>query len=182
MLMIDRHIESYHETDTYLAWLKRLILYCFWMAYNEDRWPTDLVSHWASWGHLSHISGVNLMFINRKWRTSDEPRYCNNNAATPRATSFTYQPRVCTNLEVTVLYTQVEVKVLPVVTVYLTRDPRGSKPNFYKVRRSLSLWWKKSKPILRESDSTAAMKKSTCNDKPHHNLTNQLNNYAKQNS
>ena len=37
-----------------------------------------------------------------------------------------YQPKVHTNLEVTVLYAQVEVKVLPIVIVYLARDPRGS--------------------------------------------------------
>jgi len=52
---------------------------------------------------------------------SDEPRYCNNNATTPRATNFTYQPGVCTNLEVTVLYAQVEVKVLLIVTAYRVR-------------------------------------------------------------
>ena len=67
----------------------------------------------------------------------DEPRYCNKNVATPRATSFTYQPRVRTNVKVNVLYTQVEVKVLPIVTAHLARDRRGSKPNFYRVRRSL---------------------------------------------
>ena len=64
----------------------------------------------------------------------DEPRYCNNNVTTPKATSFTYQPGVRTNLEVTMLYAQVEVKILPIVTVCLARDPRGSKPNFYRVR------------------------------------------------
>ena len=68
---------------------------------------------------------------------SDEPSYCNKNVGTPRDTGFTYQPEVHTNLEVTVLYAQVEVKVLLVVTVYLTRDPRGSKPDLYRVRRSL---------------------------------------------
>ena len=50
-----------------------------------------------------------------------------------------YQPGVRTNLEVTVLYAQVKVKVLPVVTVHLARDPRGSKPDFYRVRLSLLL-------------------------------------------
>ena len=70
---------------------------------------------------------------------SDEPRYCSKNVPTPRPTSFTYQPRVCTNLEVIVLYTQVGVKVLPIVTAHLARDPRVSKPNFYRVRRSLIL-------------------------------------------
>jgi len=29
---------------------------------------------------------------------SDVPRYCNKNVATPKATDFTYQPRVRTNL------------------------------------------------------------------------------------
>ena len=73
-----------------------------------------------------------------KWRTG-EPRYCNKNAATPRATSFTYQPGVRINLEMTVLYAQVKVKVLPIVTSHLARDPKGSKPKFYRVRRSLIL-------------------------------------------
>jgi len=40
---------------------------------------------------------------------------------------------------VTMLYTQVEVKVLPVVTTHLERDPRGSKPDFYRARGSLIL-------------------------------------------
>ena len=59
--------------------------------------------------------------------------------ATTKATSFTYQSEVRTNLEVIVLYAQVEVKVLHVVIVYLERDPRGYMPNFYRVRRSLIL-------------------------------------------
>jgi len=70
---------------------------------------------------------------------SDEPRYCSKNVVTPRATNFTYQPRVCTNLDVTVIYTKVEVRVLPVVIAYLERDHRGSKLDFYRVRRSLIL-------------------------------------------
>jgi len=69
----------------------------------------------------------------------DEPRYYRKNVATPKATDFTYQPEFRTNLEVIVLYTQVGVRVLPVVTAHLERDPRGSKPNFYRVRRSLIL-------------------------------------------
>lgn len=80
------------------------------------------------------------------------------------------------------LYAQVEVKVLPIVTTYLARDPRGSKPDFYRVRGSLIILWKKRKPILRESYSTTVMKKTICNAKSQPNLTNQLNNYAKQNS
>lgn len=52
---------------------------------------------------------------------SDEPRYCKNNVATPGATSLTYQPRARTNLEVTMLYAQAEVKVLPIVIVYIVR-------------------------------------------------------------
>jgi len=28
----------------------------------------------------------------------DEPRYCNKNVATPKASEFNYQPGVCTNL------------------------------------------------------------------------------------
>ncbi len=75
----------------------------------------------------------------------DEARYCSKNVATPIATSFTYQPRVRTNLEVIVLYTQVEVKVLPIVTTHLARDPRGSKTDLYRVRRSL---------ILKEGEKT----------------------------
>lgn len=38
------------------------------------------------------------------------------------ATKFTYQPGVRRNLEVTMLYTQVGVKVLHVVTAHLARD------------------------------------------------------------
>jgi len=45
---IDRNIGSGHETETYIAWLERLKLYCFWMTYNADKWPTYLVSHWES--------------------------------------------------------------------------------------------------------------------------------------
>ena len=37
------------------------------------------------------------------------------------------------------LSSQVEVEVLPIVTVHLARDPRGSKPDFYRVKRSLIL-------------------------------------------
>ena len=48
MLMIDKNSDSYHDIDVYIAWLDCLKLYYFWMAYNEDRWPIDLVSHWAS--------------------------------------------------------------------------------------------------------------------------------------
>ena len=69
----------------------------------------------------------------------DEPRYCIKNVATPKATNFTYQSGVRTNLEVTVLYTQLEAKVLTVVTAHLESDAKGSKPNFYTVRRSLVL-------------------------------------------
>lgn len=70
---------------------------------------------------------------------SDDPRYCSNKVATTKETSFTYQPRVRRNLEVTVLYAQVEVKVLLVVTAHLARDPWGSKPDLYRVRRRLIL-------------------------------------------
>lgn len=70
---------------------------------------------------------------------TDEPRYCNKNATNPRATIFTYHPEVRTNLEVTMLYILVEVRVLPLVIAHLARDPSGSKPNFYRVRRSLIL-------------------------------------------
>jgi len=69
----------------------------------------------------------------------DEPRYCNKNVSNHRATSFTYQCGVHTNLEVTVLYAQVKVKVLPIVTAHLAGNSKGSKPDFYKVRRSLTL-------------------------------------------
>jgi len=30
--------------QTYLAWLERLIIFCYWMAYHVVRWPIDLVS------------------------------------------------------------------------------------------------------------------------------------------
>ena len=60
-----------------------------------------------------------------KQRKIGEPRYCNKNVATPRATSFTYQPKVRTNLEVTLLYAQVKVKVLPIVNVHLEKRPQG---------------------------------------------------------
>ena len=97
------------------------------------------------------ISFLIQVIINEKTiHKTDEPRYCNNNTTTSRATNFTYQLGVRTNLEVTVLYAQVEVKVLPVVTIHPERDPRGSKSNFYRVRRSLILRWKKRKSILRE--------------------------------
>ena len=59
-------------------------------------------------------------------KVGDEPRYFNKNATINRVTSFTYQPGVCTNLEVTVLYAQVEVKVLPVVAVYRVRGSFNS--------------------------------------------------------
>jgi len=112
---------------------------------------------------------------------SNEPRYCRKNVATPKATNFTYQPGVHTNLEVTVLYTQVEVKVLPVVTAHLERDPSSSKPEFYRVRRSL---------ILMEGEQTYSRGELFyCRNEEinhvmlnsHQTLANQLNNYAKQN-
>ena len=37
------------------------------------------------------------------------------------------------------LYAQVKVKVLPIITAHLERDPRGSKQDFYRVKRSLIL-------------------------------------------
>lgn len=46
-ICIDINIEYGHETETYITWLERLKPYCFWMAYNADRWPKDLVSHLA---------------------------------------------------------------------------------------------------------------------------------------
>jgi len=52
------------------------------------------------------------------------------------AASFTYQLGVRTNLEVIVLYAQVKVKFLPVVTVHPVRDPRGSNSEFYRVIRA----------------------------------------------
>jgi len=36
-----------------------------------------------------------------------------------------YQPKVCTNIEVKALYTQVKVMVLPFVTIQLVRDHWG---------------------------------------------------------
>jgi len=55
------------------------------------------------------------------------------------ATSFTYQPGVRTNFEVIVLYAQVKVIVLSIVTIHLARDSSGSKPDLYRVRRRLIL-------------------------------------------
>ena len=97
----------------------------------EENWRLELEE---SSNHilLRHLPGNDA-------KKSDEPGYCNKNVATPRATSFTYQPGVRTNLEVIVLYAQVKVKVLPVVTAHLARDPRGSKLDFYRVKRSLIL-------------------------------------------
>lgn len=48
MLKIDRNIDSYYDIDVYIAWVDCLKLYNFWMAYNADRWPTDLTSHWEN--------------------------------------------------------------------------------------------------------------------------------------
>jgi len=70
---------------------------------------------------------------------SNECQYCNKDAATPGLPALFYQPGVRTNLEVTVLYTQVKVMVLLVVIVQLARDHWGSKPEFYGVRKSLIL-------------------------------------------
>ena len=70
---------------------------------------------------------------------SDEHQYCSKDATTPGLPTLLINTRFITNLEVTVLYAQVQVKVLLVVTVHLARDPRGSKPDFYRVRRSLIL-------------------------------------------
>ena len=111
----------------------------------------------------------------------DEPRYCNNNATTPRATNFTYQPRVCTNLEVIVLYAQVEVKVMPVVIAHMRRDPKGSKSDFYRVRRSLILM--EEKQIYSKGELLYCNKEANNHvvKKSHHTLANQLNNYAKNN-
>jgi len=56
---------------------------------------------------------------------SDECQYCSKNATTPGLPALLYQPEVRTNLEVTVLYTQVKVMVLPFVMVQLARDHWG---------------------------------------------------------
>jgi len=47
----------------------------------------------------------------------DENQYCSKSSATPGIPSLFYPLGVCTNLEVTVLYTQVKVMVLPFVMV-----------------------------------------------------------------
>jgi len=31
------------DSQTYIEWLVRLIIFCFWMAYFVVRWPIDLV-------------------------------------------------------------------------------------------------------------------------------------------
>jgi len=56
---------------------------------------------------------------------SDERQYCRKNAATLGLPTLLYQPGVRTNLEVTVLYTQVKVMFLLFVTVQLVRDHWG---------------------------------------------------------
>ena len=56
---------------------------------------------------------------------SDERQYCSKNAAIPGLLALLYQPGVRTNLEVTMLYTQVKVIVFPFVIVQLVRDHYG---------------------------------------------------------
>ena len=63
---------------------------------------------------------------------SDEHQYCSKNVATPGLPTLLYQPGVRTNLEVTVLYTQVKVMVLPFVTCSTVEIPLGVfKLDFY---------------------------------------------------
>lgn len=38
------YVVSRHEIETYLAQLERLKQFYFWMAYNADQWPIELVS------------------------------------------------------------------------------------------------------------------------------------------
>lgn len=56
---------------------------------------------------------------------SDEHEYCAKNTATPRLPSLLYQLVVRTKLVVTVLYTQVNVVVLPFVMIQLVREHWG---------------------------------------------------------
>lgn len=65
-ICIDKNLISGHETKTYIAWIARLKFFCFWMTYNTDRWPTDLVSQWASGSHLANLCGVNLLINEQK--------------------------------------------------------------------------------------------------------------------
>ena len=50
-------------------------------------------------GNSINTTGNTKKETGRTKRT-DEPRYCCKNAATSKATNFTYQPEVCTNLEI----------------------------------------------------------------------------------
>jgi len=71
-------------------------------------------------------------------RETDEHQYCSKNVATPRLPTLLYQPGVRTNLEVTVLYTQVKLMVLPFVTCLAGERPLGIfKLEYYGFRRSL---------------------------------------------
>ena len=72
------------------------------MKYFENKFP------------LNHVSGLGLTVV-------DEHYYCSKNATTPGLPALLYQPGVHKKLEVTVLYTQVKVMVLPFVTVQLAR-------------------------------------------------------------
>ncbi len=51
------HVVFGNEIETYLAWLERLKKIFFWMAYNANRWPTDLISPRGKWRSLDGQGG-----------------------------------------------------------------------------------------------------------------------------
>jgi len=51
------------DYQPYKGWLNRLKLFMFSMAYNVIRWPTDLVSHWADFGHRTTHIIITCLFI-----------------------------------------------------------------------------------------------------------------------
>lgn len=79
------------------------------------------------------------------------------------------------------LYEQVEVKVLPIVTAHLARDPRGYKLDFYRVKRSLILMEEEKIYSKGELLHCSNAENNHVMLDSHQMLANQLNNYANQN-
>lgn len=71
------------------------------------------------------------------------------------------------------------MKVLLVVTTYLIRDPRGSKLDFYRVRRILILIEEEQTYSRGELFYYKNEERNHVMLNSHQNLANQLNNYAK---
>ena len=80
----------------------------------------------------------------------DERHYCINDATTPHLPTLLINPRFVQTLRWQFYMHKYKWRSFLLSLVHLARDPRGSKPDFYRVRRSLILWWKKRKFILRE--------------------------------